>query len=435
MDAAVVKLDALANAVGTGREDNHTGLLGLSALGCATVLVGEVVVARAGSKLAGAGVDSLHERAHANDLAHGTHNLLARPREVGNLTVREAKLLGGQHVVVVQANEPQLRDRAFGGDDVRDAVKEPAVDVRELEDALHAPATTQSLGHIEDALRGGRGHTLLEGLLVTVVVAVGAQACVSLLERAHGLLQRLLEGGANGHDLAHGLHARGERGVRTLELLESKARNLYHTVVNRGLEAGRRGLRDVVGDLVQSVANGEKRRLLGNGEAGGLGCKGRGAAHARVHLDDDHAAVVGVHGKLHVGAAAGNAHALEVDRVVAQALELEVVERLAGRHGDGIAGVHAHGVEVLEGAHHDAVAGGVAHDLHLDLFPALEALLDENLGVGRERQALAGNTHQVIVGVCHAAAGTAQRVGGTNHHGVANVFGCALALFERVRGL
>ena len=255
--------------------------------------------------------------------------------------------------------------------------------MREPKDALHAPATTECLGHVEDALRGGRGHALLEGLLVEGVVAVCPQASVALLERAHGLLQRLLEGGTNGHDLAHGLHARSERGVRALELLEGKARNLDHAVVNRGLEAGWRGLRDVVGNLVQRVANGEKRRLLGNGEASGLGCKGRGAAHTRVHLDDDHAAVVGVHGKLHVGAAAGNAHALEHGkRVVTQALHLEVVERLAGRHGDGVAGVHAHGVEVLDGAHHDAVSGGVAHDLHLDLFPALEALLDENLGVG-----------------------------------------------------
>ncbi len=142
VNAAVVKLDALANAVGAGREDHHAGLLCLRALGGATVLVGEVVVTRASSKLAGAGVDGLHERAHAHDLAHGTHDLLARPREVGNLTVREAKLLGCEHVVVVEANEPQLRDRALGGDDVRDAVKEPAVDMRELEDALHAPAAT-----------------------------------------------------------------------------------------------------------------------------------------------------------------------------------------------------------------------------------------------------------------------------------------------------
>ena len=97
--------------------------------------------------------------------------------------------------------------------------------------------------------------------------------------------------------------------------------------------------------------------------------------------------------------------------------------------------MHAHGVEVLDGAHHDAVAGGVAHDLHLDLFPALEALLDENLGVSRERQALAGNAHQVIVGVRHAAACTAQRVGGADHYGVANVFRRALAFLERVRGL
>ena len=349
MDAAVVELDALANAVGTGREDHHARLLGLRALGGSAVLVGEVVVAGAGGKLAGAGVDGLHERAHAHNLAHGAHDLLARPREVRELAVGESKLLGGKHMVVVEANEPKLGYGALGSYDVRDAVQEPAVNVRGLEYALHAPATAKRLGHVENALRGGGCHALLEGFLVEGVVTVRTEAGVPLLERAHGLLKRLLEGRANGHDLAHGLHARGERGVRALELLEGKARNLDHAVVNRGLEAGRSCLRDVVGDLVQRVANGEKRRLLGDGEPGGLRRQRGGAAHAGVHLDHDDAAVVGVHGKLHVGAAAGNAHALEHgQRVVAKALHLEVVERLAGRHRDGVAGVDAHGVEVLD---------------------------------------------------------------------------------------
>ena len=120
--AAVIKLDALANAVGAGRENHHAGFLGLRALGGAAVLVGEVVVARAGGKLACAGIDGLHERAHAHDLAHGAHDLLARTGEVRELAVREAKLLGCQHVVVVEANKAQLRDNTLGGDDVGDAV-------------------------------------------------------------------------------------------------------------------------------------------------------------------------------------------------------------------------------------------------------------------------------------------------------------------------
>ena len=52
VDAAVVELDALADAVGARREDQHARPLGVRALGGAAGLVGQVVVARAGRKLA-----------------------------------------------------------------------------------------------------------------------------------------------------------------------------------------------------------------------------------------------------------------------------------------------------------------------------------------------------------------------------------------------
>ena len=295
------------------------------------------------------------------------------------------------------------------------------------------PQPRQGLGHVQDALGRGRGDLLLEGLLVKVVVAVGAQPRVSLLQRPHGLLHGLLEGGADGHDLAHGLHARGETVRGALELLEGKARDLYHAVVDGRLEAGRRGVRDVVLDLVQGVAHGEKGGHLGDGEARCLGGQGRGAADARVHLDDDDATVLGVDGKLHVGAAAGHADALQDgDGVVAQALELVVVEGLAGGHGDGVAGVDAHGVEVLDGADDDAVAGDVTHDLHLDLLPALDGLLDQDLGLRGQGQALLADAQQVVVVVGDAAAGAAQGEGRADDGRVAQLVDDGLALLDGV---
>ena len=258
---------------------------------------------------------------------------------------------------------------------------------------------------------------------------------MTLLERPHGLLHSLLEGGADGHNLADGLHAGAQAVARALELLEREARDLDHAVVDGGLEAGGRGVRDVVLDLVKRVADGKKRRHLRDGEARGLRGQGGGAAHAGVHLEDDDAAVLGVHRELHVGAAAGDADALEDgDGIVAQALELVVVERLTGSHGDGVAGVDAHRVEVLDGADDDAVAGDVAHDLHLDLFPALNGLLDEDLGLGRERKALLADAQQVVVVVGDAAAGAAQGEGRADDHGVApELVHAGLALGDGVR--
>ena len=253
-------------------------------------------------------------------------------------------------------------------------------------DASDVPAAAQGLDHKEDAMLGRGRHglsKLVVAQLIGTLFATGANALVTVLQRTHGLAKGLLKGAADRHNLAHGLHARGERGVGTLELLEGKARHLDHAVVDRGLKAGGRSLGDVVDDLVERVAHSQARGGLGNGETRGLGSEGGRTAHARVHLDDDQAAGVGVHGKLHVGAAGLDADLLQNgERGDTHALILQVGKGLRRRHGDGVAGMHAHGVEVLDGAHDDAVAGVVAHDLHLILFPALDGLLDQHL-VGR----------------------------------------------------
>ena len=83
--------------------------------------------------------------------------------------------------------------------------------------------------------------------------------------------------------------------------------------------------------------------------------------------------------------------------------------------------MHAHGVEVLDGAHDDAVAGAVAHDLHLVLFPALDALLHQHLAGRRQLQALAHDLVQLGRVVRDAAARAAQRERGAQHHGVAEL--------------
>jgi len=73
------------------------------------------------------------------------------------------------------------------------------------------------------------------------------EAVAADLERAHRLLQGLLEGASDRHRFADRFHLRAQHVTRGRELLEREARNLGDDVVDRRLEA-RRGLaRDVVG--------------------------------------------------------------------------------------------------------------------------------------------------------------------------------------------
>ena len=87
MNTAVVKLYALAYAVGSCREDDDTRTGSLLELGGVSPLVGQVMVVGARGELSRAGVDGLHERSYPKDLAKGTHRVLALPRELCDLHV------------------------------------------------------------------------------------------------------------------------------------------------------------------------------------------------------------------------------------------------------------------------------------------------------------------------------------------------------------
>ena len=87
--------------------------------------------------------------------------------------------------------------------------EEPSVNLRELEHLLHGVAALKSRGDRKDALMVG----ILE-LRLKVFLADVAQPCWRLKARqrrvyhADGLLERLLKGPSDRHDLADGLHGR-----------------------------------------------------------------------------------------------------------------------------------------------------------------------------------------------------------------------------------
>ena len=207
----------------------------------------------------------------------------------------------------------------------------------------------------------------------------------------------------------------GERGVGAGELLEGEARPLDDDVVDRRLEAGGRGAGDVVVDLIEAVADGQARGDLGDREAGGLGGERGGARDARVHLDHEDLVGVGVDRELHVGAAGLDAdRADHRDRLVAQLLVEVVGERLLRGDGDGVAGVHAHRVDVLDRADDHDVVGAVAHHLQLELAPADHRLVEQHLPDRRGLEALRDDPLELLLGAGDAAAAPAERERGAH---------------------
>ena len=266
-----------------------------------------------------------------------------------------------------------------------------------LEDFLERHADTERVGDVPEAL-GARIGELVADLVR--IHRLQVEAVDTRFEPAQRFLQCFLERAADRHHLADRFHLRRQPIVGLPELFEREARDLDHDVVDRRLERG--GCEpsgDVVGELVERVTHGELRGDPGDRKAGRLGGERRRPRNARIHLDHDHSSIVGIDRELDVRAARVDADlAQDRDRRVAHDLVFLVRERLRRRDRDGVAGVHAHRAD------DDAVVLLVADNLHLELFPAEQRFLDQELARRRGVEAALAHLDEFILVVRDAAA-------------------------------
>ncbi len=350
--------------------------------------------------------------------------------EPADVSVREAESLGGcQHSRFVEAG----RDLRFRRHQPLDPAQKPRVHGGHGVNSFQAPAATDGLGELPQTVGGRFRQAPFELAVVNGRHGRrGLQRITVHLQRSHGLEERLFEGAPHGRHLANRLHGGTETRVGAGELLECETWDLDHHVVEGGFEGSRRRTGDVVHDLVEPAAEGDLGGDAGDREAGGLGGQRRGPRNPRVHLDHHVAPVLGVDRELDIGAAGRHPHRVEHGaRGVAQHLVFAVGEGLCRRHGDRVAGVDPHGVEVFDRAHHDEGAGRVAHDLELELLPAQNRGLHQHL-VGRgglEPQLELAFERGAVVG--HAATPTAEGEGRADDGGQTDNVEGRQALFQR----
>src|SRR2546422_2253566 len=418
--AAVVELDALTDPVRAPAEDHHL-LPGLR-LALAFRFVGGREIGRQRWEFSGARVHPLEDRRHAlcdpkpADLPFRDLEQLAEP------VVREAQLLGLAESWGRQRVFP-ARELLLDRQDVLHLVEEPAIEPRQLVDFVYGDPHAQPIGHMPQPLRVGTPQALadLRDDLVRIAFrqrGMRLEPIAVHFQRADGLLQGFLERAPDGHDLPHRLHLRGQNGIGLRELLEREPRDLHHDIVDARLEGGHRHARDVVGDLVQGVADGEFGRDLRDGEPRRLRRQGGAAGDPWVHLDDDQVAVHRIDRELDVGAARVHADlAHDHERGVAHALVLLVREGLRGRDGDAVAGVDPHRVEVLDGADDHDVVLRVAHDLELEFLPADDRALHQDLPDGARAEPPVHVPFELLPVVGDVAARPAEGEGRANDDG------------------
>ncbi len=246
-------------------------------------------------------------------------------------------------------------------------------------------------------------------------------------------MQGFGEGTPDGHGLAHRFHRRGQQRRGAREFLESESGNFYHDVVDCRLEARGGNHGDVVGQLVERVTDGQLGRDLCNRETGGLGGQRRGSRNAGVHLDDDHAAVDRIEAELHVGAPGIDTNFAKArDRGVAHDLVFFVGQRQGRGHGDAVAGVDTHRIDVLDRTDDDAVVRAVADDFHLVFFPAEHRFFDQHFRARGGFEPARDNLFKLFLVVGDAAAGAAQREARPNDGGEAGHGEGGAGFLERV---
>ena len=289
-------------------------------------------------------------------------------------------------------------------------------------------AARESVAYVTEAIRIRRDEARFDQIVGILHRAVGLAG----FEAPHPFAERLFERAANRHDLADAFHLRSKHGLRTREFFELPARDFRHHVIDGRLEAGGRLARDVVLDFVQTITDSEFRGDFGDGESRGFRRQRRAARNARIHFDDHHAPGFRIDGKLHVRAAGIHADFAQAgQRAVAHHLIFAIRQRLRRSYGDGIAGVHAHGIEIFNRANDDAVVGLVAHHLKLEFLPAEHAFFDKHFMHGRKIESALQNFFGFLAIVGNAAARSAHRKAGTENHRIADARGEFQALVHR----
>ena len=434
VDAAVIELDALADAIRTAAEHDHLAALGLRRL----VVLAEcaVVIRRLRHELRRAGVHQTVAALDAELDAAIKHLALKAPHEVRDLAVSVALELGLLHQVVRDVLHAARFDALLHVEQVFDLAKEPRVDLRLLPDGLHRDAEFDRVVEVEQAVPGRELERMQDGVLIAELLAVRAEAVALDLQRLASLLERLLEAAADAHHLAHGLHLQAELAVAAVELVEVPARNLDDDIVERRLEERAGGARDRVGQLIEVVADGQLRGDLGNRVARGLGRQCGRPAHARVDLDgDDVLLLVRRHRELHIAAAGKRPDGVHhVNGHVAHPLEGGVRQRHRRRHRDGVARVDAHRIEVLDGADDDHIVVGVAEQLELELLPPHQRLVDHHLMDRRDMQRASQQLIELLRVVHHGRPRPTERERRPDAQWEPELLSGLLALEEALRG-
>ena len=240
------------------------------------VLVGRVVVRRLGLELGRAGVDRLERRGARRRPAGRARTVgLVDAPQPGQLGVGEAEPLGPPPRPAVHAGEAELGEVGPLVDDLGDLVEEPRVDPGRARPRARSRCPAAARPRAGRAGRAWRWRPApTSSSSGSASSAASARSQLSPARPCSSERSAFCSDSGNVRPMAMAsptdcIEVPSTPGGAG-ELLERPPGHLGDDVVDGRLEAGRRLPGDVVGDLVERVADGELGGDLGDREPGGL---------------------------------------------------------------------------------------------------------------------------------------------------------------------
>lgn len=415
-DSAPIELDGRTNSVDSTSKNESSVVIEGDIVGGGVVRSVQVVgISR---ELGGKGINLLHEWLDTEVLTASADLILSAADGIGDLSVGESHLLGLHEEILLEAEEASnVLHLVSAVDNVLELVQEPLVNLGQVVE------TVDSVALVEHSLADSQPTAVswvLE-LVVEIVKLVSLETDEAGVNLANGLLDGLLEGSANSHDLSDRLHGGTNVTLHVLELGQIPTGDLGDDVIQRRLEVGAGGLCNRVGKLGERVAETNLGSSVCERVTGSLGSKSRRTRETGVDLDDSVVESVWLQSVLDVTLTNNTEMANNLDSGGTEHVVLLVAQGLGRRNDNGVTSVNAKGIEVLHVADGDAVVGGVADNLILDFLPSLQGLLDQDLRGQSERPSR--HVAELLLIMRESRSKTTQSVGSADDDGVSNNLG------------
>ena len=268
MNAAIVKLDALADAVGTAAQDHDLPFIGNRVV-VRRVICGIEVRAVLGA----ADMDAVPGFHYADFFPGMTDVVLGYFQNFAEIFVGEAVLLGLRQGFCRGHRAFELQQGFFLFHQFFHLLYEVMLHPGDVENLIYRGAFAQGFVHLEVTFgrrRAQQGQQFFFAEFVKILYMT--QAIAPFFQRTDGFLEGFLIIFADAHDFAHGAHLSPQFVVYAFELFKGPAGKFHNNIIS---------VRHVLvqsavfsaGQVLQGQAAGQFGRYQRDGETGGLGCQ------------------------------------------------------------------------------------------------------------------------------------------------------------------